>query len=394
MGKTSTLPAQENSNPVVASAALGLYVHIPFCRHKCDYCDFNSGPFNRTARQTYLRSLQQEILSSPWRHSMVKTVYFGGGTPSELSPDELGALVLALKQSFLLGWPDERTIECNPSSVTPAYWRSLRAMGFNRISLGVQSFRDDHLQKLGRLHSATDAREAFRWAREAGFNNINVDLLFALPGQTLPQWESDLREAIGLSPEHLSLYNLTVEPGTRFAHRLVSGQLREIDEDLSAAMYERAMDLTAEAGYLQYEISNYAKPGRQSAHNLIYWRNEPYLGFGLSAASFIGGARWTNSEGFADYWRRADMGRPARRNEERLEGPAALGEEIMLRLHTEEGFSASELSLRYSCDVSVYFGEALQFLSRQGLLEQDQDWIRLTRRGKLLANEVCLKFLA
>ena len=325
---------------------------------------------------------------------MAKTVYFGGGTPSELKPDELSTLVLALKQSFLAGSPHERTIECNPGSVTPAYWRSLRAMGFNRISLGVQSFSDSHLQNLGRIHSGIDARHAFYLAREAGFKNINLDLLCGLPGQTLKQWESDLQEAINLSPEHLSLYGLTVEVGTPFSHRLASGELREIDEDLSAIMYERSMDLTKEAGYLQYEISSYAKPGRQSAHNLSYWRNEPYLGFGLNASSFIEGTRWTNSGSFVDYCRKVNSGLTARQNEERLEGLAALGEEIMLRLQTEEGFSTSELSLRYAYDVSLYFGETLRFLSRQGLLKQDQDWIRLTRRGKLLASEVCLKFLA
>mgnify|MGYP001315439406 CR=1 FL=1 len=376
------------------SPSLALYVHIPFCQYKCHYCDFNSGPFTNTARQIYLQSLQREILNSPLQNSMAKTVYFGGGTPSELDSEELGRLVLALQQSFLTDSSNEWTIECNPGSVTPVRWRSLRVLGFNRISLGVQSFSDVHLQNLGRIHSASDARKSFYWAREAGFRNINLDLLFGLPGQTLEQWESDLQEAISLSPEHLSLYGLNIEVGTRIFRRIASKELRKTNEDLSATMYERSIELAREAGYLQYEISSFAKPGRQCIHNLSYWHNKPYLGFGLSASSFIEGIRWTNSGSFSEYFQKIESGQTTRKNEEHLKGLSALGEEIMLRLQTEEGFSTADLSLRYTCDINLHFGETIRFLCRQGLVNRDQGWIRLTRRGKLLANEVWMQFLA
>ena len=372
---------------------LGIYLHIPFCSHKCYYCDFNSGPLSQRARSDYLEALTQEITHSPGKGYGAKTVFLGGGTPSELTIAELGQLVNTLGQTFDLKQDAEWSIECNPGGVSRAFFVALLQMGFNRISLGVQSFHDHHLQALGRVHNSAEARATYGWLREAGFDNVNLDLIFGLPGQTLQEWESDLQEALTLWPEHLSLYNLTIEPGTEFGSRYARGELGEVDEDLSADMYELAMDLTEAAGYTQYEISSYSRPGQQCAHNLIYWHNEPYLGFGVSAASFMEGVRWTNTSKLLEYLRTAAAGHVTRASEEKLEGREALGEEIMLGLRTDEGISLSALSTRYRSDVASLFAPTLEWLNTHGVITQVGDRIQLTRRGKLMADEVCLRFV-
>ncbi len=373
---------------------LGLYAHIPFCVRKCHYCDFNSGPLSEHARQCYLEALEQEIRNTAWRGCPAGTLFLGGGTPSELTIAELQRLVTALTQTFEFDQDAEWSIECDPGALSRDYFRALRDLGFNRVSLGVQSFIDSHLKSLGRIHDAKEARAAYREFRQAGFDNLNLDLIFALPGQTLGEWRSDLEEALHLRPEHLSLYNLTIEPGTEFGNRLAGGELQETDEDLAADMYELAMDLAGAAGYQQYEISNYSLPGRECAHNLVYWRNQPYLGFGVSASSFFGGTRWTHTASLSEYIRTAPSSRVTRASQEKLNDREALGEEIMLGLRTERGISPATLSSRYPWDVASLFSGAFRTLSRNGLLRREGERVRLTRRGKMLANDVCAQFLA
>jgi len=372
---------------------LGLYVHIPFCVRKCHYCDFTSGPFGEKARQMYLEALQEEIRSTSWRGCPVTTVFLGGGTPSELTIPEVEELITALGRTFPIDKNAEWSIECNPGTTSQGYVAALGEMGFNRVSLGVQSFDDSHLRFLGRIHTAEEARAAYHDLRQAGFDNLNLDLMFALPGQTLDRWRADLEEALGFGPEHLSLYNLTIEPGTEFGNRRVTGELKETDEDLAADMFELAMDLTRTAGYQQYEISNYCLPGRECVHNLIYWHNQPYLGFGIGASSFIEGTRWTHTTSLAEYYRTASSGLVTRACQEKLNDREALGEEIMLGLRTEEGISTTALSRRYSCDVDSLFSQTFQSLGHNGLLLQEGERIRLTRRGKMMANDVCAQFL-
>ena len=380
-------------NPVCHFSELALYIHIPFCERKCHYCDFTSGPVSSASRQTYLRALKHEISISPWRESSARTVFFGGGTPSELSISEMLELVETLGDHFTIHKDAEWTLECNPSTATDSsYFVRLLEMGFNRISIGVQSFHDDHLRSLGRIHNAAQARQTYNWIREAGFDNVNIDLIFSLPEQTLAEWKSDLMEAFQLNPEHLSLYGLSIEPGTEFGHRHRRGELSELDENGSADMYNLNMEMTAQTGYFQYEISNYARLDRKCLHNLIYWRNEPYLGFGVRAASYLDGLRWRNTENLAAYI--DPVSSPIQRSSSELLSPReALGEEIMLRLRMEEGISISKLSYRYSLDVASLFSETLKSLRIHGLVTGGLDQVRLTGRGKLLANEVCLQFL-
>ncbi|HXK58665.1 MAG TPA: radical SAM family heme chaperone HemW [Acidobacteriota bacterium] len=371
----------------------GLYVHIPFCVRKCPYCDFVSAPVGRDDRVAYLQALESEIRHSEWKGQTARTIYLGGGTPSELEPDDLGRLVDTIRDTFRLVPDAECSIECNPGTLSPSKLEAMRSMGFNRLSLGAQSFSDRLLGVLGRIHTGDAVRESYSLVRAAGFDNLNLDLIFGIPGQTLEDWQNDLHEALQLRPEHLSLYGLTIEPDTEFGKLKEQGRLREADEEVAASMCEVAVEMTADAGYEQYEISNFALPGKECRHNLIYWRNEEYLGFGVSAASYVGGARRCNTKDRRAYVEALSQGRLPSREEERLDARSALGEEIMLRLRLADGFSSSHLRDKYGLDPDVIYADPLSFLVSEGLLARQNGVVRLTPRGRLLANEVCRQFL-
>ncbi len=371
---------------------LGLYVHVPFCVHKCPYCDFVSGPVGSGTRGSHLDALETEIRDSPYRGRSARTVFFGGGTPSESSVAELERLVGALRDSFFILPGAEWTIECNPGTLPDSKLEALSRLGFDRVSLGVQSFHDRHLRTLGRIHDSAQVLECYRRVRRAGIGNVNLDLMFAVPGQTLEEWREDLQRAIGLGAEHLSLYNLTVEEGTEFGRLKRAGQLEEADEGLAAAMFEAAMDLTAGAGYEQYEISNYAQPGRRCLHNSIYWRNQDYLGFGVGAASFVHGVRWTNTDRFDRYAEGVAAGRPVRRVE-RLSPRRALGEGMMLAIRTEDGADLAELSRRHGVPLPDSWSDQLRYLSAEGFVTHLGQQVRLTRRGRLVADSIAAAFL-
>jgi oxygen-independent coproporphyrinogen III oxidase len=420
---------------------LGLYVHVPFCVRKCYYCDFNSGPAPGNIREQYVDALVEEIRRSPWRGQAARTVFFGGGTPSELKTEQLGRIANALRESFhFVGMSNvqcpmsnvkgergkgkgsrqwsvvsgqwsgsqsrtperpkartpepEWTIECNPGTISEESLAGMREMGFNRISLGVQSFHDHHLKALGRIHTAAEAEEGVRAARQAGFTRLNLDLIFCLPGQTLAEWQSDVERALDLEPEHVSLYNLTIEDNTEFGRRHRLGLLSLPDEDLSADMYEWTMDRLARAGFDHYEISNWALAGEECRHNQIYWRNEPFLGFGLSAASFVDGIRWTHTGSMRRYLVTAGReGGPERASEEQLSPAAAAGEAIMLGLRTRDGADLGRLGAEYGFDPEPIWGPLVRQLTEDGLLARERWVVKLTRRGKLLANAVCGEFL-
>lgn len=372
---------------------LGIYVHIPFCVHKCPYCDFNSRPVESQERRQHLEALIAEIRQTSWRGSPADTVFFGGGTPSELTREEFEAVAVAVRKSFDLSNLVEWTVECNPGTVSATGLAAMKNLGVNRISLGVQSFSDGLLRRLGRIHTSAAAVESYRQVRAAGFDNVNLDLMFALPGQSLEDWTKDLSKAVALGPEHLSLYNLTYEPGTEFDRLRAAGRLVETDEDLAAAMMQVARERTERAGYRRYEISNYCREGRECRHNLKYWTNRPYLGFGVSASSYVQGRRWTNTGNWQRYREGVLSGQVPPAADEQLDNDSALGEEIMLRLRLSEGFSSADLSRRYGCDIAQKYGREIDRLSRRKLIETDGDRIRLTEQGFLLASDVSLSFM-
>ena len=372
---------------------LGIYLHIPFCRHTCPYCDFNSGPHPEAMRRRYLEALKEEIRTSPWAGYPVPAVSFGGGIPSELDPVDVASLVDAVRGVFPVAGDAEWSLECTPETLTLDFLGTLRRQGINRLSLGAQSFRDRYLRLLGHRHQVRDIRRSCEWARTAGFDNLNLDLLYGFPGQTLGAWMGDLEQALSMAPEHLSLYNLVVEEGAGLARSIETGQLPEPDEETVARMVESVLDRTTEAGYVHYHVSSFARPGREWRQGEIYWKGMAYLGLGASASSFIHGTRWTNTSRLESYIRGVWAGAVPRASEEHLSGLRALGEDMLLGLERREGVSLSELSARYGRDVDRLYQEPLRFLSENGLISWRDDRVSLTRRGLLLSDAVTSEFL-
>ena len=385
---------------------LSLYLHIPFCTAKCGYCDFNSYEGLDHLVPDYTPALVRELgLWAPAaRDRRVETVFLGGGTPSLTSLDDMEAITRAVRDRYDVAPDAEWTLEANPTELTREHLEGLRALGLNRLSIGVQSLNDDELAMLDRQHGAERAVEAVEAARAAGFDNVNVDLIFGLIGQPLERWQATLERAIGLAPEHLSCYALTVEPGTLLYYRVQKGELPEPDPDVVADQYDWTRDRLAVAGYEQYEISNWARPGLACRHNLVYWRAEPYIGVGAGAHSFFAGQRLANVDSpqryvelvNASHEERAATGGGTLHQIAGGETPDAAtlrADALILGLRLLEGVSRLDYADRFGEPPEAAFGEAIERHFRTGLLEDRDGRLRLTRRGLLLANEVFVDLL-
>lgn len=376
-----------------------LYIHIPFCLEKCGYCAFISSKPRNGDIENYHRLLLKEmqmVSAEGGAAGSLDSIYFGGGTPSLLHPRHVAQVVKEAKKLFSLVPEVEITLEANPGTIDEDRLRAFRAAGVNRLSLGVQTFDDDLLRCLGRVHDAGQARRAFSDARQAGFDNIGIDLIHALPGQNLMQWEADLQEAVRLSPEHISVYGLTVEEGTLFSLRYPEDSPDIPDDDRSADMFEAADTILPLAGYQHYEIANYAKLGYRSRHNSGYWRRDGYLGLGVAAHSFLRkgyGLRFSNHDTLEEYSRELASGRLPRRDEHVLTREDAMAEFMFLGLRLTEGISSESFEQEFGSRPDDIYGSAIDELIRIGLLQQEHGNLRLTRRGLLLSNQVFARFL-
>lgn len=388
------------------SEPLSLYVHIPFCTAKCGYCDFNSYAGQDHLIPAYDQALERELRL--WARSLgsrpVPTVYFGGGTPSLTPLEELARVAGVIRECFSLEPDVEWSLEANPGTVNEAYLRGLRELGVNRLSFGVQSFDDIELKALERIHTADDVRREVAAARAAGFDNLNLDLIFGLPGQTLDAWRRNLEEALRLEPEHLSAYALTVEEGTALARNVARGRTPPPDPDLQADMYELTQEVLASAGYQHYELSNWAKPGRQCRHNLVYWRNGEYLGVGAGAHSYLDGVRFANERLPSRYlaavnetWESSQDGGPTTMRQvasvEREPVEVQMAETAILGLRLIEGVDLGAFERRFGRRFEDVYAAELPELFGYGLLERAEGHIRLTARGRLLGNEVFQRLL-
>jgi oxygen-independent coproporphyrinogen-3 oxidase len=381
---------------ITSPGALALYLHFPFCRQKCAYCDFNSHvPMDREIG-AYLGALRAEL--PRWAERLgtrpVTSIYLGGGTPTVVPADDLVGLLEALGALYTLAPDVEITCEANPGTVDEAYLRRLREGGVNRLSLGVQSFREPELRLLGRIHSAEDAREAVRAARAAGFDNLSLDLIAGLPGQSVAAWEENLAEALALAPEHLSCYGLSIPAGTALAARLDRREIEPLEETAAAAIWESTDRVLTGAGYAHYEVSNFARPGRECRQNLTYWRGGEYLGFGVSAASHWGRHRWSNVAEVAEYVERLSLGQNAALPGESLSPEQRLGERLMLALRTAEGADLQALREEFGETAVADLAPAAAEMETAGLLESPGENWRPTRLGMLLNNQLALAFLA
>jgi oxygen-independent coproporphyrinogen-3 oxidase len=379
----------------VIGAVRSAYVHIPFCVSKCWYCDFNSYCGLQSQYEEYVRALIAEINSTtPCSDDALQTVYFGGGTPTVLPEDDLIRVLDTLRERFGILDAAEVTSEANPGTVSLRGLRMLREGGFNRISLGIQSLDDDFLRSIGRTHTRLQAMTAYNYAREAGFDNVGVDLIFALPGQTLLHWADTLETVIELNPrpEHVSLYELSIEEGTRFAELCAEGKLREVGEELRLEMYEYAIERLTRAGYEHYEVSNFALPGFWSQHNLTYWRNEPYYGFGAGATSYLNGTRSRRVSDPRRYIEAAESGSDLMEFSETLSPTARLGETIIQGLRMLEGVGLNYIQTQTGLDPRSVYQAEIESLSRRGLIEVTNDHLRVTHAGLLLLNDVSQEF--
>lgn len=409
---------------------LGIYIHIPFCIKKCGYCDFNSYEGMEGVINEYVRAVKREISLISLQPYDIVSIFFGGGTPTILESGQLIEILESFRKLFNLTADAEITIEANPETLTLDKLKKLRRGGFNRISIGVQSFNDRLLKKLGRVHDSKKVYQGILSARDAGFENISIDLMFGIPDETIDDWESDIETAIELKPEHISTYNLTIEKGTQFeklySEATLDTECNSVsrakashylpDEDRQLEMYEKGIALLTGAGYEHYEISNFTKAcsersesnGRKCLHNQIYWRNEEYLGIGAGAYFYINGERRWNIKTPEDYINaiipckiplippllKGDLGGFATAGSERLEMKGVMGETIMMGLRMLEGINLRNFKKRFGVEIQSTFSDVISKLLNKGLIIFDNGSLKLTHKGLLFYNDVSAEFLS
>jgi oxygen-independent coproporphyrinogen-3 oxidase len=377
-----------------ADSRLGLYIHIPFCSAICNYCNFNRGLFDALQKARYVQALLSEITRAGEAGKVsADTIYFGGGTPSLLEPAEVARIIDACREAFDVASGAEVTLEANPESVDEARLAAFRHAGVNRLSFGVQSFREEELRRLSRLHTVERATLAVTEARRAGFDNLSLDLMMWLPEQRLDQWLRSVDAAIALGPEHLSLYLLEVYPNAPLREDMARARWSQAPDDDAASMYMEAMERLHAAGLEQYEISNVAKPGRQSRHNLKYWTDGEWLGFGCGAHSTRDGVRTKNVSATEDYLACIAGGLTAAVEIRRMSGDERLGDALFTGLRLAEGLNLEAIRERYGVDVWQRYGAELADHVDAGLVRREGNRLRLTRQGMLLAHEVMAVFV-
>ena len=386
------LSIKKNHDSNVA-APRAIYVHVPFCRGKCAYCDFYSLPFEEAAARAYLAAIRRE--AAMYAHALRRpptSIYVGGGTPTALGPKLLAELLEALGPHH--PGPAEFSIEANPGSTDAPVAKVLAAAGVNRVTLGVQSFHEAELRTLGRTHAPRDVGRAVARLRAAGIENLGVDLIYGIPGQTPASWAQSLRQALALGVEHLSCYALSFEPGTPLQRALEQGRVVEPDEEVQEAMYFDAVEAMTSFGMEQYEISNFAAASRRCRQNLTYWRNESYLGLGPAAASYLGGVRRRNRPLLAGYLRRIEAGEPAPADSERLTGSRAMAETIMLALRMTEGLDLQSFIDRFGVDPLRAFPESLRRHRELGSVEFSASHLRIPPRFLFVSDAILADILA
>lgn len=375
---------------------ISLYVHIPFCKSKCHYCDFNSYACMEGYMEDYFKSMRKELEhhAKELEGQSVKTIFIGGGTPSVVDEGLIADLMAASRNFFTIQSDAEVTIETNPGTLTLEKLHEYRSSGINRISMGLQAWQNSLLREIGRIHDRAEFSENFNAARLAGFDNINVDLMFALPGQELVDWKETLEEVTLLKPEHISCYSLKIEEGTLFGKLYEKGELQIPDDTLDRAMYHLALKNLDQAGYDHYEISNFCKPGRECRHNLVYWKTEPYIGIGAGAHSCFGDRRFNNPYGIPEYIKavQADLGKlsiPI----ETLDEAEKMKEFMILGLRLMAGIHAEEFRERFGRDLFNVYGAQLAALKKKGHIEITGNEICLTPFGLDFANEAFMEFI-
>ncbi|MCQ4726096.1 radical SAM family heme chaperone HemW [Anaerotignum faecicola] len=374
---------------------ISLYIHIPFCKKKCLYCDFPSFAGLESIYEDYTNSILREICENrhEYSHMNVKTVFIGGGTPTVLPSKLMGNIIDAVFEKYNVDNGAEFTVETNPGAIDKHYLKELKSMYVNRLSFGLQAWQDDLLKKLGRIHTVKDFVANYYEARETGFDNINCDLMFSLPGQTVKQWEETLRNIIKINPEHISAYSLIIEDGTQFKEMAMEGKIAEADENTDRQMYYMAEEMLESSGYGRYEISNFSKPGFESRHNLAYWNTKEYIGFGLGAHSYNNGKRFHNTYDIGKYISSKGNIIKLREDTENLSLEEKMEEFMFMGLRLKRGVDINDFKQRFGADVWSVYKKAIEDLLYEGLLEKSGEFLRLTKLGTDLSNYVFEKFI-
>lgn len=367
-----------------------LYIHVPFCKTKCPYCSFISFPGMEFLFSRYINSLYDElaIISVKYSQPALQSIFFGGGTPTILAADQLANLLHSCKKLFRFESSIEITVEANPGTVNQSYFEILKKAGVNRISIGVQSFIDDELYALGRGHHGEEALRAIQQAKNANFDNINLDLMYGVHGQTVESWKNSLKLALACNPQHLSCYQLTIEEGTPYSVWQKDGKVQLPCEQMIDQMDVLTVELCKESGLRQYEISNFALPGKECQQNINYWLNGEYYAAGAGAVSYVSGSRAQREENPQEYCRGIEQKKEVIVRNETLDEEASFRESVVLGLRMIEGICCEDLLNRFGFDVDIYYGNALKRLKRMYLLERTQTHLRLTPRGRQVANTV------
>ncbi len=405
---TSLTQVSSKALTISRDGRIGLYLHIPFCLSKCVYCDFNTYEGISALIPSFVHALEREI--SIWAERLdrpiISSIFFGGGTPSYIPAESIQRLLYTIFSEYPVEADAEITLEANPDDVCIEKLAAWKGGGINRLSIGVQSFDDETLLSLSRRHNSLAARDSVRLAREQGFDNISIDLMFGLPFQSVDNWRASLRTAISLNTNHMSLYGLQIEPGTPLHRNVATGAIPLPDDNLAADMYELAMDMLGDAGYSHYEISNWAMNGAVSRHNLIYWLNQPYLGVGPGAHSSLRGMRFSNLksprryiEGSKMWNRSSSVEYPIRQGEMAIDFVEAtteamsMSETMMLGMRLAKGIRFADFEARFGNTIDEIYGDEVDSMLSLGLIEQYDEGIALTCRGKLLGNEVFERFI-
>lgn len=377
-----------------SNIGFGLYIHIPFCKKRCFYCDFNSYTGLSRLHAKYVDALLMEVERFCWGQQVqtVSSIYFGGGTPTILGEELLEKVLKKCFGFFEIDEACEMTIETNPEALDLAKLKGLRKMGFNRLSIGFQSLDTRLLPVLGRRHTAQKALQSFDLAKLAGFKSINVDLMYGIPGQDIISWDSTLKNVLRLKPQHISIYALTLDSSTHIARRITKQELPPIDDDLQAELFNYAREMLGLFGYTHYEISNFAQPGFECHHNVLYWKNGDYLGLGAGAHSHFNDIRYSNVKEPENYIGRIMKDGGAKVQEERLAAKQMLAETIFLGLRLAEGINIKDLSKQFDLPLDRLHAATIEDLKSKGLLE-GKEQLKLTPKGVLLSNEVFSQFV-
>lgn len=376
---------------------IGLYIHVPFCLKKCNYCDFVSYPYDAPTAASYVAGLVGElnlygqILKGTDKR--LASIYFGGGTPSLLSVGEMEDIFAAVNRFYSVPSNIEITVEVNPGTVNKQKLKELHRLGCNRLSIGVQSANSGILKDLGRIHTLEEAEETYALAREIGFRNVNLDLIFGIPGQSLGDWKNTLSWAVSLRPEHISAYSLKIEEGTPFAQKVDAGEMELIDEETDLAMFLEGIDFLRDAGYEHYEISNFCLPGRESLHNLRYWDNGEYLGVGASAHSYMDRIRFYNFSSLEQYMKAVEERRFPVAERKEIKRNDEISERIFLALRKLKGLDLIKFQKDFGQGLEELFATELDKLGKLGLVTVEEGFLRLTRKGLPVANEVFAEFI-